>query len=187
MLLVWSHQHRELTGKKPLTFNHYIERFIMNTLTKKNAVVMAQNWVLAESTKRSTTEVIRSVCTLIICKDKSADKAGVFLASLFEEIYANDKKAGNSFRTMLGRESKKIGTEHGAHENGLTVKDGKVTDIIPRDRPSASDENADGSARDSKQVQDINDDIKRLERLMNACEDVADRSALKRAIALLAQ
>ena len=159
----------------------------MNTLTKKNAVVMAQNWVLAESTKRSTTEVIRSVCTLIICKDKSADKAGVFLATLFEEIYANDKKAGNSFRTMLGRESKKIGTEHGAHENGLTVKDGKVTDIIPRDRPSASDENADGSARDSKQVQDINDDIKRLERLMNACEDVADRSALKRAIALLAQ
>lgn len=159
----------------------------MNTLTKKNAVVMAQNWVLAESTKRSTTEVIRSVCTLIICKDKSADKAGVFLATLFEEIYANDKKAGNSFRTMLGRESKKIGTEHGAHENGLTVKDGKVTDIIPRDRPSASAENADGSARDSKQVENINDDIQRLERMMNACDDVADRSALKRAIALLAQ
>ena len=66
---------------------------------------MAQNWVLSEATKRSTTEVIRSVCTLIICKDKSADKAGVFLATLFEEIYANDKKAGASFRTMLGRES----------------------------------------------------------------------------------
>ena len=55
----------------------------MKTLTKKNAVVMAQNWVLSEATKRSTTEVIRSVCTLIICKDKSADKAGVFLATLY--------------------------------------------------------------------------------------------------------
>jgi hypothetical protein len=159
----------------------------MKTLTKKHAVVMAQNWVLSEATKRSTTEVIRSICTLIICKDKSADKAGVFLATLFEEIYANDKKAGNSFRSMLGRESKKIGIEHGKHENGLTVKDGKVTDIIPRNRQGASDKNADGSARDSKQVESINDDIKRLERLMNACDDVADRSALKRAIALLAK
>lgn len=177
---------RAVAGKG-LTFNHYRERLIMKTLTKKNAVVMAQNWVLSEATKRSTTEVIRSVCTLIICKDKSADKAGVFLATLFEEIYANDKKAGASFRTMLGRESKKIGTEYGKHENGLTVKDGRVIDIAPRNRPSASDENADGSARDSKQVESINDDIQRLQRIMNACDDVADRSALKRAIALLAQ
>jgi len=172
---------------KGLTFNHYRERLIMNTLTKKNAVVMAQNWVLSEATKRSTTEVIRSVCTLIICNDKSADKAGVFLATLFEEIYENDKKAGNSFRTMLGRESKKIGKEYGKHEDGLTVKEGKVTDIIPRNRSGASDENADGSARDSKQVESINNDIQRLERIMNACDDVADRSALKRAIALLSQ
>lgn len=155
----------------------------MNALTKKKAVAMAQDWVLSEATKRSTTEVIRSVCTLIICKDKSADKAGVFLATLFEEIYANDKKAGASFRTMLGRESKKIGKEYGKHENGLTVKDGRVVDIAPRNRQGASDKNEDGSARDSKQVQDINDDIKRLERIMNACDDVADRSALKRAIA----
>ena len=56
---------------------------------------------------------------------------------------------------MLGRESKKIGTEYGKHENGLTVKDGRVIDIAPRNRPSASDENADGSARDSKQGQNL--------------------------------
>ena len=182
--LEWPQQHNSCGRKKGLTFNHYRERLIMKTLTKKNAVSMAQNWVLSEATKRSTTEVIRSVCTLIICKDeKYMDKAGVFLATLFEEIYANDKKAGASFRTMLGRESKKIGKQYGKHENGLTVKDGRVIDIAPRNRQGASDKNEDGSARDSKQVQDINDDIKRLERIMNACDDVADRSALKRAIA----
>lgn len=159
----------------------------MKTLTKKSAITMAQNWVLSEATKHNTTEVIRSVCHIIIIDGEHAPKANVFLATLFDEIYANDKKAGASFRTMLGRESKKVGKEYGKHENGLTVKDGQVIDIKPRNRSGANDENEDGTPRDSKQVEAINDDIQRLERLVLSCDDVADRSALKRAIALMSK
>ena len=45
---------------------------------------MAQNWVLSEATKHNTTEVIRSVCHIIIIDGEHAPKANVFLATLFE-------------------------------------------------------------------------------------------------------
>ena len=159
-------------------------------LNEKTIPTLAKGWVAGVNNKGKMQEaLIEAFEAVVIHKDIEARD---LLVKLWKALEHNEKALA-SIRAQFNALSKRVKKANG-DENplALTVKDGELVDVIPRNKGS-NDGGGDGEG--SQLVADLSapvqptpngDAIERLREMLEASKCVEDRAALKIAIAAIA-
>ena len=161
-----------------------------NSLTVKNAQLLADNFITAQGTRDTVIEILIAGYNAHLDKDVKATK---FLVS-FWGCVASDKKALASLRTMFNRVSKKINKERGISELACTIKDGKIVEVTPRNKAGKGGQGEGETAENGSSVETIKADslakyklaMRQLESMLKAEKDEKKAEALDVALNLLA-
>ena len=159
-------------------------------LNETTIPTLAKGWVAGVNNKGKMQEaLLEAFEAWIIHKDINARN---MLVKLFEAL-AHNKKATASIRTQFNTLSKRVKKANGdANPLALTVKDGELVDVIPRNK--GSNDGGDGG-EGSQLVADLSapvqptidgSAVERLRAMFDASKCVEDRAALKIGIAAIA-
>jgi hypothetical protein len=159
-------------------------------LNEKTIPTLAKGWVAGVNNKGKMQEaLLEAFEAWIIHKDI---KARNMLVKLFEAL-AHNKKATASIRAQFNTLSKRVKKANGAEnpDIALTVKNGELVDVIPRNKGGTGGDGGEGSqlvADLSAPVQPTIDGsaVERLRAMFDASKCVEDRAALKIGIAAIA-
>lgn len=158
-------------------------------LNEKTIPTLAKGWVAGVNNKGKMQEaLIEAFEAVVIHKNIEARNQLVSLWSALE----HNKKALASIRTQFNTLSKRVKKSNG-EENplALTVKDGELVEVTPRNKGGNGGGEGEGSAMDSntapsKSQIELEAHLEILREMLAKSKDVAATSALKFAIAKLA-
>ena len=159
-------------------------------LNEKTIPTLAKGWVAGVNNKgKMQAALLEAFEAWIIHKDI---KARNMLVKLFEAL-AHNKKATASIRAQFNTLSKRVKKANGAEnpDIALTVKDGELVDVIPRNKGGTGGDGGEGSqlvADISAPVQPTanGDAIEHLRGMLKASKCVQERATFRIAIAAIA-
>ncbi len=158
-------------------------------LNEKTIPTLAKGWVAGVNNKGKMQEaLLEAFEAVVIHKNINARNQLVKLWNALE----HNKKASASIRTQFNTLSKRVKKANGdLNPLALTVKDGELVEVTPRNKGGSGGDGGEGSAMTSKTAPskaqiELDAHLEILREMLAKSKDVAATSALKFAIAKLA-
>ena len=163
--------------------------------TLKLAIKCANGLKAGTKNKIMTTDLLTAAIDAHLCGVGMIDTVGVsgedFTVKVWETVEGH-KESVAVLRALINRISKKLRKARGdKNPLALTVKDGKLVDVVPRNSKGGSEGGEGEGATDVETVKDNNNaalqsTLQQLDRMLKAEKDEKNADALRTAIAVLA-